>query len=177
MSTMPDRAKVGAVVLHKVPEGRTPEHYMWKRSLEREWAGEWTLAKLTNYKFKIGLDPAFVAEAPQFKRGQLHWFEWILCSNGGIVRLYCDKDRTATIWTNKETGEKLLAKVPGAKVHLSSDERLSLEIHFSLEHIHQVCELAKARKTRRRILNEKEKERLREMGREALARNRVSPSP
>ena len=42
------KAKVGGVVLGRVPEGKTPEHYQGKRVLEKEWAGEWgNLAKLT----------------------------------------------------------------------------------------------------------------------------------
>jgi hypothetical protein len=56
MSDMPDKAKVGNTVLRKVPEGKTPEHYLWKKSLEKEWAGEWTLAKLTDYRYKVVLE-------------------------------------------------------------------------------------------------------------------------
>jgi hypothetical protein len=53
---MPNKAKVGGVLLLRVPEGKTPEHYLWKRVFEKEWAGEWTLAKLTGYRYKVGLD-------------------------------------------------------------------------------------------------------------------------
>ena len=47
---MPHKAKGRGVVPRRGPEGKTPEHYQWKRVLEKEWAGEWkTLAKLTDY--------------------------------------------------------------------------------------------------------------------------------
>jgi|GEM_PF-6765885 hypothetical protein len=153
--------KVGAIVLNLVPgNGKFPEHLLWKRALEREWAGPWgTIARLTGYRYKMFLDPAFGEERPQFKKGELHWYEWILCANGGIIRLYDDRSRLGTIWTTQATGEKLLAKVPGAQVHFKSDERLALVIRFPLEHILQVCELAGARKAKR--LSETQKAQLR----------------
>jgi hypothetical protein len=49
-----------------------------------------------------------------------------LCGNGSIIRLYDDRNRLCTIWTSQATGQKLLAEIPGGKVHLTSDERLAL---------------------------------------------------
>lgn len=153
--------KIGSIMLKLVPEnGKFPEHLTWKKALEREWAGPWgTLAGLTGYRYKMALDPAFEVELPKFKKAELHWYEWILCTNGGIIRLYDDQNRLGTIWTTQATGEKLLAEAPGAKVHLTSDERLALVIRFPLEYIHQVCELAGARKAKR--LSETQKAQLR----------------
>ena len=162
MSDMPDKARVGSITLKRVPEGKAPEHYLWKRSLEKEWAGEWTLAKLTGYRYRMALDPAFVEELPEEKRGKLHWYELILCANGGIVSLYSETNRTGALWTTKQTGEKVLAEVKGAKLHLTSDERLGLVVHFPLEAIRQVCELAGARRARR--VSEAQREKLRERG-------------
>jgi len=164
MSSMPDKAKVGSVVLRKVPEGRAPEHYQWKRSLEREWAGEWgTLAKLTGYRFKIGLDPAFVAELPQYKKGELHWYEWILCENGGFIYLYDAENRIGKIWTTSSRAERILAAGVGAKLYTTSDERLSHVLQFPLDNIIQVCELAGARRARQgRPMTDEQKEAARE---------------
>jgi len=68
-------------------DNKTPEHYQWKKVLEKDWAGPFTIAKLTGYRYRIGLDPAFAFEQPQYKKGQLHHYEWVLCANGGIVYL------------------------------------------------------------------------------------------
>jgi hypothetical protein len=142
--------KIGNVQLKVVPEGKTPEHLTWKKALEKEWAGEWgTLAKLTGYRYKMGLDVSFGHELPKFRTGQLHWFEWILCANGGIILLHSEKNRLCKLFTTKATGEKVLAGVAEARVDGTSDERLYFEIRFSLEHIHLVCELAGARRARR----------------------------
>jgi len=161
MSSLPNKAKVGGVVLQRVPEGRGPECYLWKRVLEREWAGEWgTLARLTGYRYKLGLDPAFVVELPQFKKGQIHWFEWVLCDNGGIISLYDEENRIGKVWTTQGRAEKILAADLGAYLFLTSDERLSHELHFPLENILQICELAGAR--RARTVSEAQRARLRE---------------
>lgn len=163
MSDMPDKAKVGNIVLRRVPEGKAPEHYLWKRSLEREWAGDWgTLAKLTSYRYRIGLDPAFVLELPQFKKGQLHWYEWIMCENGGFIYLYDEKNRIGQIWTTQQTGEKVVSEVVGAKLYLTSDERLAWVVHFPLDNIVEVSEVARARRARR--ISEAQKAQLRERG-------------
>jgi hypothetical protein len=146
-TAIPKTAKVGAVVLHRVPEGKAPEHYLWKKALEREWAGDWgTLARLTDYRYRIGLDPSFVEELPQFKKGQLHWYEWILCDNGGFISLYDDKNRIGKLWTTAQTAEKVLGGGVGAYLYLTSDERLSHVLHFPLDRIVEVCELAGARR-------------------------------
>jgi hypothetical protein len=173
MSDMPDKAKVGSVVLRRVPETKAPEHYLWKRLLEREWAGEWgTLAKFTGYRFKIGLDPAFVEELPQYKKGQLHWYEWIICENGGFISLYNDKNHIGKLWTTPQMGEKVLAEVKEAKLYLTSDERLAWVVHFPLDKIVKVCEVAGARRARQgRPMTDEQKE----IARERL--NRVRPVP
>jgi len=158
---MPDEAKVGGVVLRKVPEGKTPEHYQWKRVLEKEWAGEWgTLARLTGYRYKVGLDPSFVEELPQYKKGQLHWYEWILCENGGIIYLFDDKNMICRLLTTKQTAEKVLAAGVGAAIYLTQDDRLSHELHFPAGKLMEVCELAGAR--RQRKLSEEAKKKLSE---------------
>jgi len=160
MRSMPDIAKVGSVVIHRVPEGKTPEHYLWKRSLEREWAGEWgTLARLTGYRYKVGLDPSFAVERAEFKKGQLHWYEWILCENGGFISLYDEVNRIGQVWTTLSMADKVLAADVGAKFFTTSDERLSHVLHFPLENIVQVCELAGARRARQgRLMTEEQKE-------------------
>jgi hypothetical protein len=146
---MENPVKIGNVLLKHVPEGKTPEHLTWKKALEKEWAGEWgTLAKLTDYRYKMGLDVSFADELAKFKKGQLHWYERILCANGGIIFLHCEKKRLCKLFTTKATGEKVLAGVADARVGGTSDERLYFEIRFPLEHIHQVCELAGARRSR-----------------------------
>jgi hypothetical protein len=97
----------------------------------------------------MGMDVSFGFELPKFKKGQLHWYEWILCANGGIISLHSEKNRLCKLFTTKATGEKVLAGVAEARVGGTSDEHLHYEIQFSLEHIHQVCELAGARRARR----------------------------
>jgi hypothetical protein len=146
---LPEKANIGGIFLKKVVDGKTPEHYAWKKKLEREWAWEWgTLARLTKYRYKIGLDPAFVVEQPQFKKGELHWYEWILCGNGGFIYLYDDAAKILTLTTTTQTGQKVLDGVKEANLALEFDERLSREIRFPLSVIHKVCELAGARRAR-----------------------------
>lgn len=103
-----DPVKIGAVKLMLVPEaGRYPEHLTWKRILERDWAGEWgTLARLTGYRYRMALDPSFYYELPDYRRGRLHLYEWILCSNGGIISLYCPQQQLGKVWTSKVLVEK-----------------------------------------------------------------------
>ena len=120
---LPDKANVGGVILKRMPEGRTPEHYLWKRVLEKEWAGTFTLARLTGYKYRIGLDPAFVVEQPQDRKGQLHWYEWILCANGGIITLYDEREMVFTLLTTAQTAAKVLGEV--GELALAFDERLA----------------------------------------------------
>jgi hypothetical protein len=161
ITMMSGKAKVGAIALVKVPEGKTPEHYLSKRLLEKEWAGELgTLAKFTGYRYRIGLDPSFIEERPEFKKGNLHLYEWILCENGGVISLYSSEDRIGEIWTTQQMGEKVLREVAGAKLYLTSDERLAMVIHFPLDKIIEVCELAGARRARR--MSEEQKSRMRE---------------
>jgi hypothetical protein len=176
---IPDKARVGSVLLRKVPEGKTPAHYLWKRFLEREWAGEWTLAKLTSYRYKLGLDPSFVEELPEFKKGRIHFYEWILCENGGIIYLYSEKDMILSLLTTKQTADKVLAAGVGASIYLTQDDRLSHELHFLAAKVMEVCELAGARRARR--VSEEQKAKLRERGlrvgfgsRERYAANRAS---
>ena len=146
-------------------DGKTPEHYAWKKVLEKDWAGAWTLAKLTNYQYKIGLDPAFVFEQPKYKKGELHWYEWILCENGGIVYLYDEKNMIFHAKTTTQTAEKVLAGVKETNLSLSTDERLGREIRFPVSVLAQVCELAGARKARKgRVLSEEEKANLAKAG-------------
>lgn len=166
---IPDKAKVGGVILRRVPEGKTPEHYLWKRVLEKEWARELTLAKLTGYRYKVGLDPSFVAELPQFKRGQLHWYEWFLCENGGIIYLFDEKKMICRLLTTKQTAEKVLAAGVGATIYLTQDDRLSHELHFPVSKLTEVCELAGARRQR------KLSEEARAKQRERLLANPIAP--
>lgn len=180
MSTMPNLAKVGNIVLRKVPEGKAPEHYLWKKALEREWAGPWgTLAQLTGYRYRIGLDPSFVEELPQFKKGQIHWYEWIICENGGFLYLYDEKIRIGALWTTSQMAEKVLGAGVGSSLYMTSDERLSHVLHFPLDNLILVCELVGARRATR--VSEAQKAKLRERGlrvgfgfRQKDAVNRVS---
>lgn len=165
--------KIGNVKLQLVPENeRYPQHLTWKRALEREWAGDWgTLASLTGYAYKMALDPSFFYERPKFRKGEIQYYEWILCRNGGVISLYDAEARLGKVWTSKALGEKILVAIPGTRVFRTSDEFLYYDIIFPLEHIHQVCELAGARKARR--LSETQKTQLRAR---ALARGLGSPS-
>lgn len=161
---LPDRANVGGVILKKVPEGRTPEHYLWKRVLEKEWAGTFTLARLTGYKYRIGLDPAFVCEQPQHKKGQLHWYEWILCSNGGVISLYDEREMVVTLLTTAQTAAKVLGEV--GELALAFDERLAREVRFPLAALDRVCELAGARLMRQ--VSEEQKVLMRERAKKGM---------
>ena len=123
--------------------------HAWKKVLEKDWAGPFTIAKLTNYQYKIGLDPAFVFEQPQYKKGKLHRYEWILCENGGIIYLYDEKGMIFHALTTTQTADKILEGVKEAKLSLSTDERLSKEIRFPVSVLEKVCSLAGARISRK----------------------------
>jgi hypothetical protein len=155
-SQMPDKGKVGNILLRRVPEGKAPEHYLWKRSLEKEWAGTWTVAKLTGYRYRIGLDPSFVEELPEFRKGRIHWYEWILCENGGIIYLFSEKDMIFKLLTTKQTAEKVLSQVKDAWPEFIQDDRLSHLIWFPASEIDQVCALAGARRVAHRTEAQKE---------------------
>lgn len=146
---MQDRANVGGVVLRKVPDGKAPEHYQWKKILEKDWAGPFTIAKLTGCRYKMGLDPAFVCEQPKYKKGELHWYEWILCENGGIIYLYGETEKSFSLVTTTQTAAKVLAGVKEAKQLLETNERLGKEIRFPAAVLEQACELAGARIARK----------------------------
>lgn len=159
--------KVGAIKLKLVSEdGKHPEHLTWKQALEREWAGQWgSLAGRTGYRYRMALDPSFYYERPEYRRGQLHLYEWILCRNGGLITLYSPAQELAKVWTSLTLGEKILAAVPGARIFRTSDEFLCYELLFPLEHIHLVCQLAGARRSRKgKAVSEADKERLRQVG-------------
>ncbi|MGA9754731.1 MAG: hypothetical protein WBV23_06280 [Desulfobaccales bacterium] len=149
MDSLPGKANVGGVVLMIVSEGKAPAHYQWKRILEKDWAGPFTIAKLTRYRYHMGLDPAFVCEQPQFKKGQLHWYEWIICENGGVIHLYDEAEKSFALLTTTQTAAKVQAGVREAKQALETDERLGKEIRFPAAVLEQVCELAGARIARR----------------------------
>jgi hypothetical protein len=147
---LPQKGKnVGGIVLRKVPDGNTPEYYLWKRILEKDWAGPFTIAKLTGYRYKMGLDPAFIFEQPQYKKGQLHWYEWILCENGGIIYLYDEVGKSFSLVTTTQMAAKVLAGVKETELALETDERLGKGIRFPVSVLEQVCELAGARIARR----------------------------
>jgi hypothetical protein len=130
MSSMPDTARVGRFVLRKAPDGKAPEHYIWKKSLEQDWAENWTLARLINYRYRIGLDPSFVEELDEVKKGQLHKYEWLLCENGGIIFLYSEDPLIFRLLTNKQTAKKILQAGVGATLHLTQEDHFSHEVHF-----------------------------------------------
>ena len=148
MSSMPDKGHIGRFVLTKVQESKTPEHYLWKQCLEQDWAGEWTLAKLTGYKYRIGLDPSFVEELDEVKKGQLHKAEWVLCENGGIVFLYSEEPLVFRLLTTKRTAEKVLVAGVGASIYQTQEDHLSHEVHFPGAQLMVVCKLAKARRVK-----------------------------
>ncbi|MBW1992790.1 MAG: hypothetical protein JRI59_11990, partial [Deltaproteobacteria bacterium] len=82
------------------------------------------MAGLTGYRYKMALDPSFYYERPEFRKGKLHLYEWILCKNGGLISLYSFSEGLGKVWTSKVLGEKILAAVPGARVFRTSDEFL-----------------------------------------------------
>ena len=88
-------------------------------------------------------------ELPQYKKGQLHWYVWILCENEGIIYLFDDKNMICRLLTTKQTAEKVLAAGVGAFIYLMQDDRLSRELHFPATKPVVVCELAGARRQRK----------------------------
>jgi hypothetical protein len=161
------KANVGGVILTKVVDGKTPEHYLWKKKLEKVWSSKWgTLAKLTKYRYRMGIDPSFVVERPEFKKEALHWYEWILCSNGSIIYLFDDKAKLFTLYTTKQLGNKVLRAVKEASIALTFDGRFTMDIRFPLSVLQEVCELVGARRTRKgAILSAEAKRKLVEQGR------------
>jgi len=149
MDSLPDKANVGGIVLRMIPEGKAPAHCLWKKILEKDWAGPFTIAKLTGYRYRMGLDPAFIFEQPEFKKGKLHHYEWILCENGGIIHLYDGAEKSFSLLTTTQTAAKVLAGVKETELALATDDRLGKEIRFPAEVMEQVCELAGARIARK----------------------------
>ena len=111
-----------------------------------------SLANLSDGNYKIILDEAWYHERPKFKRGNRHWYEMIPCTNGGMIFLYCDKERVFSLVTSQVIGKRVLRAVRGAKMRLKV--RHEIEILFPAEALHQVAEIAGARRKRQSLTYE-----------------------
>jgi hypothetical protein len=122
-----------------------------------------SIAELTDSRYEITLDPAWRIEKAKFKAGNKHWYEWIPCKNGGFISLYSEDEMVFKLTTKKRTGEKVLLAIKGAQ--LWNEFHDEVEILFSLNDIHQVAKLAKAKRKRgRKALNPEGKQKLVEAG-------------
>ena len=120
-----------------------------------------SLAKLSAKRYKVQLDEAWFHERPEVKRGNRHWYEQIPCENGGVIYLYSETERLLTLVTGKIIGKRILQEVNGAKLRLEAWREM--EILFPAEMIHQVAEIAGAR--RKRHLSSEQRAQLIESGR------------
>jgi hypothetical protein len=76
----------------------------------------------------------------------------IPCTNGGLIYLYCDKERLLALVTSQVIGKRVLRSVRKAKVRLKA--RHEIEILFPAEALHQVAEIAGARHKRQSLTYE-----------------------
>ena len=124
---------------------------------------ECSIAELTDHRYEMTLDPAWRFEKAKFKAGAKHWYEWIVCKNGGIIHLYSEDEMLFKLTTKKATGKKVLQAVKEAQFVVEFHDEV--EILFPLAVIHKVARLAKAKRKRgRKALREGEKEKLAEAG-------------
>jgi hypothetical protein len=122
-----------------------------------------SIAEMTDNRYEIALDPAWRIEKAKFKSGNKHWYEWIVCKNGGFISLYSEDEMMFKLTTKKRTGEKVLREVKEAKLWIEFHDEV--EILFPLKEIHQVARLAKAKRRRgRKALSPEGKQKLLEAG-------------
>ena len=106
-----------------------------------------SLETLGEGKYQIEWDEAWDHEKLKFKKGNWHWYEMIPCRSGGFIFLYDDKEKLLVISIGKTIGNKILKKVEGAK--RKSVDSKGMDIIFPAEALHQVAEIASARRRRR----------------------------
>lgn len=122
-----------------------------------------SLKELTGNRYDITFDPAWLLEQSKFKQGAQHWYERITCKNGGSIYLYSEAKKLFIIATKKPTGNKILQEINEAKLRLETHDEL--EILFPIEVIHQVAQLAGAKRKRgRKQLPAEERQKLVEAG-------------
>ncbi len=107
------------------------------------------------------MDEAWFYERPEVKRGNRHWYEMIPCANGGVIYLYSENEKLLVLATTKITGKKVLQEVKSAKIRLEA--WYEMEIIFPVEALHQVAEIARAK--RRKRLSFEQRAKLIEAGR------------
>ncbi len=114
-------------------------------------------------RYQLTLDPAWKFEKLKFKAGVRHFYEWIPCKNGGIIKLFSENEIMFKLITKKPTVKKVLKEVKEA--YLYAEFHNELEILFPLSVIHKVAKLAGAkRKRERKSLGPEVKKKLVEVG-------------
>jgi hypothetical protein len=104
----------------------------------------WTLGE---GRYRIEMDEAWDHERPEFKKGDRHWYEMIPCRSGGYIRLFWDEKKLLLIYIGKAIARKVLKEVKGA-LQKSIDSE-GMDVIFPAEALHQVAEIASARRRRR----------------------------
>ena len=113
-------------------------------------------------RFKIGYDPAYYVERPEFRAEEDLWLQLILCQHGEIGPWGSDFLLACT--RNRGTVATRLAALDCVDVIQDADDGLSLKFH--IRDFEAIAEIMRPRRRHRgRRLNSEEKAKLVEAGR------------
>jgi hypothetical protein len=98
-------------------------------------------------RYRIELDESWYHEHPEVRAGNQHWYETIPCRGGGLIYLYSETENLLVLLTPAKLGQRVLQEVAGAWLRGQPGEET--EILFPAEALHQVAEIARARRKRR----------------------------
>lgn len=128
-----------------------------------------SLADLTGGRYKIALEESWYHERPEIRKPDRRWYEQIPCRDGAFISIYAETPEVILqLYTPKAKNARFIFEkirhIPGCKADFHFDGEAV--IYFPLEALHQVAEMAFARKKRR--LSEDHRKRITERGVNAL---------
>jgi len=128
------------------------------------------LADLTEGRYRIGLEESWHHERPEIRKANRRWYEQIPCRGGAFIGLYSDTPTVILqLYTPRVKNARLIFEqvkhIPGCLADFHMDGEAV--IYFPVEVVHQVAEMACARKRRR--LSAEHREKLTSAGVNALA--------
>lgn len=128
------------------------------------------LVDLTEGRYRIAMDESWHHERPEIRKADRRWLEKIPCRGGAFIGLYSETPTVILqLYTPRVKSARLIFEqvkhTPGCMADFHMDGEAV--IYFSVEVVHQVAEMACARKRRR--LSPEHREKLTSAGVNALA--------
>jgi hypothetical protein len=132
------------------------------------------LGDFTGGRYKITLEESWYHERPEVRQPDRRWYEQIPCRRGAFIALFAETPAVILhLYTTRVKNARLIFEqikhISGVKADFHMDGEAV--IYFPPELVHQVAELAAARKKKR--LSPEHKENLTRAGINALAAYRL----